>query len=65
MHEDHSAALSQFSDGQLVWASYGKHPHWPARISGVLDEQSIEVEFFPDETAGSAEVHTSRIVSWV
>ena len=35
MHEDPSAASSQFSDGQLVWAKCGKHPHWPARISGV------------------------------
>ena len=65
MHEDPSAAFSRFSDGQLVWAKHGKHPHWPARISGVLNEQSVEVEFFPDETAGFAEVHPSQIVSWV
>ena len=65
MHEDPSAASSQFSDGQLVWAKCGKHPHWPARISSVIDEQSVEVEFFPDETAGFAEVHPSQIASWV
>ena len=57
MHEDPSAASSQFSDGQIVWAKCGKHPHWPARISSVLNEQSVKVEFFPDETAGLAEVH--------
>ena len=65
MHEDPSAASSQFSDGQLVWAKCGKRVHWPARISGVLSEQSVEVEFLPDETAGFAEVHPSQIVSWV
>ena len=65
MHEDPSATFSQFSDGQLVWAKHGKYPHWPARISGVLNEQSVEVEFFPDETAGFAEVHPSQIVSWM
>ena len=56
---------SQFSDGQLVWAKHGKHLHWPARINGILDEQSVKVEFFPDEAAGFAEVHPSQIVSWV
>ena len=65
MHEDPSAASSQFSDGQLVWAKCGMNPHWPARISGVLNEQSVEVEFFPDETAGFAEAHPSHIVSWM
>jgi hypothetical protein len=63
MHEDHSAASSQFSDGQLVWPKCSKHPHWPARISGVLNEKSVKVEFFPDETAGFAEVHPSQIAS--
>ena len=48
-----------------MWAKHGNHPRWPARISGILGEQSIEVEFFPDETAGFAEVHPSQIVSWV
>ena len=65
MHEDPSATSSQFSDGQLVWAKCGKHPHWPARISRVLSEQLVKVEFFPDETAGFAEVHPSQIASWV
>ena len=65
MHEDPSAASSQFSDGQLVWAKHGKHPHWPALISSVLSEQPVEVEFFADETAGFAEVHPSQIASWM
>ena len=65
MHEDPSAASSQFSDGQIVWAKHGRYSHWPARISGVLNEQSVEVEFFPDETAGFAEVCPSQRVSWV
>ena len=34
VHEDPSAASSQFNDGQIVWAKCGNHPHWPARISG-------------------------------
>ena len=65
LHEGPSAASSQFSVGQLVWAKHGKHQHWPARISGPLDEQSVKVEFFPDETAGFAEVHPIQIVSWM
>jgi len=65
MHGGPLAVSPQFSDGQLVWAKCGKHPHWPARISGVLDEQLIEVEFFPDETAGFAEVHPSQVASWM
>ena len=64
LHKDPSAASSQFNQrylqGQLVWAKHGKHPHWPARISSVLDEQSVEVEFFPDETAGLAEVRPAK-----
>ena len=44
---------------------HGKYPHWPAHISGVLNEQSVAVGFFPDETAGFAEVHPSQIISWV
>ena len=48
-----------------MWAKCGKHVHWPARISGVLNEKSVKVEFFPDETAGFAEVHPSQIASWM
>jgi hypothetical protein len=48
-----------------VWAKPSKHVHWPARISGVLNDKSVKVEFFPDETAGFAEVHPSQIVLWV
>ena len=65
MHEGPPAAPSQFTDGQLVWAKCGKHPHWPARISSVRNEQLVKVESFPGETAGFAEVHPSQIVSWV
>ena len=48
-----------------MWAKHGKHSHWPARISDILNEQSVEVQFFPDETAGFAEVHPRQMVSWM
>ena len=61
---DSPAGSLQFKHGQLVWAKHGQHPYWPARISSVINEHSFEVEFFPDETAGFAEVQTSQLVAW-
>ena len=63
--EDTATGPAQFKHGQLVWAKCGQHPHWPARISSAITKQSVEVEFFPDETAGFAEVHPSQVVSWM
>ena len=38
---------------------------WQAFALACTHEQSIEVQFFLDKTAGFAEVHPSQIVSWV